>query len=93
MVIWNFFAFIYNLLCCKFMWKMKLIIIPNTQKKNAAGYCFKIFFIEIVNKPGVDAVKYAALYPKKRVGPAIFFVYVTLYHKCRYNEILSFRNP
>ena len=54
------------------------------------------FFTKIVNKPGVDAVKYAALYPKKRVGPAIFFfflyIYVTLYHKCKYNKILSFRN-
>ena len=45
------------------------------QKTNAAGYCFKFFFTEIVNKLGVDAVKYAALYPKKRVGLAIFFFY------------------
>ena len=54
---------------------MKLIIIPNMQKTNATGYCFKFFFTKIVNKPGVDAVKYAALYPKKRVGLAIFFFY------------------
>ena len=54
---------------------MKLIIIPNMQKTNATGYCFKFFFTKIVNKPGVDAVKYAALYPKMKVEPAkkVFF--------------------
>ena len=35
----------------------------------ATGTFFKIFFIEIVNKPWVDAVKYAALYPKMKVEP------------------------
>ena len=37
---------------------------------------FKIFFTEIVKKPLVDAVKYAALYPKMKVEPAkkVFFL-------------------
>ena len=31
---------------------------------------FKFFFTEIVNKPWVDAVKYATPYPKMKVEPA-----------------------
>ena len=57
-----------NLLHCKFMLKMTLIIIPNAQKTNVAGTIFKKI-TEIVNKPGVDVVKYVVLYSKKRVGP------------------------
>ena len=42
----------------------------------ATGTFFKIFFTEIVNKPWVNAVKYAALYPKMKVEPAkkVFFL-------------------
>ena len=47
---------------------MTLIIIPNTQKTNVVGTIFKKI-TEIVNKPGVDVVKYVVLYSKKRVGP------------------------
>ena len=36
----------------------------------AIGTFLKIFFTEIVNKPRVNAVKYAALYPKMKVEPA-----------------------
>ena len=36
----------------------------------ALGTFFKFFFIEIVNKPWVDAVKYAVLYLKMKVEPA-----------------------
>ena len=35
----------------------------------ATGTFFKISFTEIVNKPWVDAVKCAALYPKMKVEP------------------------
>ena len=31
---------------------------------------FLIIFTEIVNKPWVDAIKYATLYPKMKVEPA-----------------------
>ena len=34
------------------------------------GTFFKFFFTEIVNKPWVNAVKYATLYPKMKVEPA-----------------------
>ena len=42
----------------------------------AIGTFYKFFFTEIVNKPWVDAVKYAALYPKMKVEPAkiVFFL-------------------
>ena len=36
----------------------------------ALGTFLKFFFIEIVNKPWVDAVKYAVLYLKMKVEPA-----------------------
>ena len=68
---------------------MKLIIIPNMQKTNATGYCFKFFFTKIVNKPGVGAVKYAALYPKKRVGPAIFFFFLLYMSLCTINANIT----
>ena len=59
------------------------------QKTNATGYCFKFFFTKIVNKPGVDAVKYIALYPKKRVGPAIFFFFLLYMSLCTINANIT----
>ena len=54
----------------------------------------EIFFkkiTEIVNKPGVDAIKYAILYSKKRVEPAkyVFFFYFYLKIKtiCEGNNV------
>ena len=52
----------------------------------ATGTFFKIFFTEIVNKPWVNAVKYAALYPKMKVEPAKKVFLIKIICKKQNNE-------